>query len=73
MVWDAATGRPLHNAIVWLDNRTSGICHEMSARLPGGADHFRPVTGGAREGLVGSKWLAGRGLGGGSGKCQVQW
>lgn len=27
LVWDKETGKPLHNAIVWLDNRTSAICH----------------------------------------------
>ncbi|GAB4822772.1 hypothetical protein N2152v2_009818 [Parachlorella kessleri] len=44
LVWDRQTGEPLHNAIVWLDNRTSGICHEMYARF-GSWDHFRQVTG----------------------------
>ena len=42
LVWDRETGEPLHNAIVWLDNRTSGICHEMHARF-GSWDHFRQV------------------------------
>ncbi|KAF8063674.1 hypothetical protein HT031_003529 [Scenedesmus sp. PABB004] len=45
VVWSRATGRPLHNAIVWLDNRTSDICRAWEAALPGGKDHFRPVTG----------------------------
>lgn len=32
VVWDKSTGRPLHNAIVWHDTRTSDICHEIEAR-----------------------------------------
>ena len=26
LLWDKTTGRPLHNAIVWMDVRTSSIC-----------------------------------------------
>ncbi len=26
VVWDKTTGRPIHNAIVWQDTRTAGIC-----------------------------------------------
>lgn len=26
LVWSKSTGKPLHNAIVWMDVRTSGIC-----------------------------------------------
>lgn len=26
VIWDRATGQPIHNAIVWQDRRTSGIC-----------------------------------------------
>ena len=44
VVWDRATGAPLHNAIVWLDNRTADVCRAM-ARAHGGTDAFRPVTG----------------------------
>ncbi|PRW58390.1 Glycerol kinase [Chlorella sorokiniana] len=44
VVWDRETGRPLHNAIVWLDNRTAGICHALTEQL-GSQDYFRPVTG----------------------------
>ena len=44
MVWDRETGQPLHNAIVWLDNRTAGVCHEMTERL-GSQDYFRPGAG----------------------------
>jgi glycerol kinase len=31
VVWDAVTGAPLHNAIVWQDRRTAGICAELAA------------------------------------------
>jgi len=29
LVWDAATGEPLHNAIVWQDRRTADFCRQM--------------------------------------------
>lgn len=29
VVWDRATGKPIHNAIVWQDRRTSQICQEL--------------------------------------------
>ena len=32
LVWDRQTGRPICNAIVWQDRRTSGICDEMKNR-----------------------------------------
>ncbi|MGQ2908647.1 MAG: glycerol kinase GlpK [Aliihoeflea sp.] len=32
VVWDKATGRPIHNAIVWQDRRTAALCHEMKAK-----------------------------------------
>ncbi|KAL3149273.1 hypothetical protein ABBQ32_002090 [Trebouxia sp. C0010 RCD-2024] len=44
VVWDKASGKPLHNAIVWMDNRTEQICADMEQRF-GSKDHFRPVTG----------------------------
>ena len=32
VVWDKVTGEPIHNAIVWLDKRTSGICEQLKAQ-----------------------------------------
>jgi glycerol kinase len=32
IVWDKATGRPIHNAIVWQCRRTAGICDELKAK-----------------------------------------
>lgn len=29
IVWDRATGKPVHNAIVWQDRRTAQICQEL--------------------------------------------
>ncbi len=29
IIWDKATGVPIHNAIVWQDRRTSGICEAL--------------------------------------------
>ncbi len=43
VVWDRRTGRPLHNAIVWQDVRTDGICAELAR--DGGQDRFRPQVG----------------------------
>jgi glycerol kinase len=43
VVWDKATGEPIHNALVWQDTRTDKICDELMA--DGGQDRFRPSTG----------------------------
>jgi glycerol kinase len=32
VVWDKATGKPIHNAIVWQDRRTAAICHAMKEK-----------------------------------------
>jgi glycerol kinase len=32
VVWDRATGAPLHNAIVWQDRRTAAACDRLKAR-----------------------------------------
>jgi glycerol kinase len=32
LVWDRATGAPLHNAIVWQDRRTAAACDRLKAR-----------------------------------------
>jgi glycerol kinase len=32
VVWERATGRPIHNAIVWQDRRTTEICEALEAR-----------------------------------------
>jgi glycerol kinase len=45
IVWDRATGRPIHNAVVWQDRRTADVC----ARLRQGG-HEPQVA--ARTGLV---------------------
>jgi glycerol kinase len=29
LVWDRRTGKPIHNAIVWQDRRTSGYCDQL--------------------------------------------
>jgi glycerol kinase len=43
VVWDRATGQPIHNALVWQDTRTDQICNELSG--DGGQDRFRDKTG----------------------------
>ena len=45
LVWDKATGQPVHNAIVWQDRRTSAYCQELKA-----AGHEEMVT--AKTGLL---------------------
>lgn len=32
LVWDRATGKPLHNAIVWQDRRTADVCDSLKAQ-----------------------------------------
>jgi glycerol kinase len=36
---------PLYNAIVWLDQRTSGVVREMQEKLGGDVNALRPVCG----------------------------
>ncbi len=43
VVWDRKTGRPICNAIVWQDTRTTDICNSLAAQ--GGQDRFRARTG----------------------------
>ena len=43
VLWDKATGQPLHNALVWMDTRTSGLVTELER--DGGQDRLRGKTG----------------------------
>ncbi|KAF4407150.1 glycerol kinase GlpK [Streptomyces lycii] len=43
VLWDRITGRPVHNAIVWQDTRTSALCGELGGE--DGQDRFRDITG----------------------------
>jgi glycerol kinase len=43
LVWDRKTGKPIYNAIVWQDRRTSDICDQLKAE--GKAELFRKKTG----------------------------
>ena len=45
MIWDRATGQPIHRAIVWQDRRTAGICEALKS-----AGHEAMIT--ARTGLL---------------------
>jgi glycerol kinase len=45
IVWDRATGRPIHNAIVWQDRRTANMCAALQQ-----AGHERMIT--ERTGLL---------------------
>jgi len=43
VVWERATGRPIHNAIVWQDTRTDALVREIGGAE--GADRLRGLTG----------------------------
>ncbi|MEU2337501.1 glycerol kinase GlpK [Streptomyces sp. NPDC013172] len=43
VLWDRATGKPVHNAIVWQDTRTTALCNELGGS--DGPDRFREQTG----------------------------
>ncbi|MFE1768611.1 glycerol kinase GlpK [Streptomyces angustmyceticus] len=43
VLWDRATGRPVHHAIVWQDTRTAQLCAELGGA--DGQDRFREATG----------------------------
>jgi len=43
LLWDRATGKPVHNAIVWQDRRTAGICDVL--REAGHAGRIAAQTG----------------------------
>lgn len=45
VVWEKSTGRPVYNAIVWQDTRTSGICARLAEGHELGEDRFRDFTG----------------------------
>jgi glycerol kinase len=43
LLWDAATGEPVANAIVWQDTRTDALCRELAGDQ--GPDRFRDRCG----------------------------
>ena len=43
LIWDRATGEPIHHAIVWQDRRTADICDRLKAA--GLEEHVRQTTG----------------------------
>ncbi|MGC1408779.1 MAG: glycerol kinase GlpK [Acetobacteraceae bacterium] len=44
LLWDRASGEPVHNAVVWQDTRVEPLVAEY-ARAGGGQDRFRAQTG----------------------------
>ena len=44
IVWDRSSGKPLHNAVVWLDTRTKDTVNTLVEQL-GDADALRPKCG----------------------------
>lgn len=46
VVWDTFTGKPLHNAIVWQDNRTASTVDQLLAGTPeGNKEYLKPICG----------------------------
>ena len=53
VVWDRQTGKPLHNALVWMDTRTQSTVKQLIEKTrkepvtnsPVGADHLRELCG----------------------------
>lgn len=45
IVWDPQTGKALHNAIVWCDNRASETVEKLIANAPNGKDSLREKCG----------------------------
>jgi Glycerol kinase len=43
LIWNKKTGKPLQNAIVWQDRRTSDICYEL--RTDGHQETITKITG----------------------------
>lgn len=43
LIWDKNTGQPIHNAIVWQDRRTAGICDQL--KEDGHEAYIRQTTG----------------------------
>ena len=44
VVWDRVTGKPLHNALVWLDVRSTSVCDRLIEEH-GSKDAFRSICG----------------------------
>jgi len=44
VVWDRNTGKPLHNAVVWMDTRNNKLVADVT-QAAGGQDVYRPQTG----------------------------
>ena len=51
IIWDAATGEPIHHAIVWQDRRTSDYCESLKAQ------HGPTIT--AKTGLITDAYFSG--------------
>ena len=52
VVWDKQTGKPIYNAIVWQDKRTSDICEQLKA------DQWEPIIK-AKTGLIVDAYFSG--------------
>jgi len=57
IIWDRATGQPVHNAIVWQDTRTDSLVKAIGGAE--GADRLRALSGCGRRG-AGCRWRRAR-------------
>ena len=65
VIWDRATGQPVHNAIVWQCRRTAPLCDELKEQGLGplvtdvapGYDHITAAIGGAIAAAYGASFL----------------
>jgi len=56
LIWERATGKPIHNAIVWQDRRTASICARLKT-----AGHEKTVT--KKTGLLLDPYFSGTKIG----------
>ena len=45
VAWDRFTGKPFHNALVWLDTRTNDLVQKQIEKHPQGVNQYRKITG----------------------------
>jgi glycerol kinase len=45
VAFDKTTGKSFHNAIVWLDQRTSGVVEQMKAKNNGDTNAYQQICG----------------------------
>lgn len=60
IIWDSVTGKPLHNAIVWLDTRTAETVDKVMEKVKDNQEYLKPLCGlpiSTYFSAVKAKWL----------------